>query len=79
MTKVVGFDYQGIMPSLWLSVSEFYLRRFDPLFFFRRRGFFSSPIHRIRHTHTLTQLRPGPSGVTGLMVSLFDLMRQTLG
>jgi len=26
---------------------------------------------------TLTHLRPGPSGVTGLMGSLFDLMRQT--
>ncbi len=51
-THHVVVTYQGTMPSLWLSVGEFYLHRFNPLFFFRRRGFFPSPIHRIRHAHT---------------------------
>jgi hypothetical protein len=32
--------------------ASFYFLRFVPLFLFRRRGFFSSPIHRIRHTIT---------------------------
>ena len=41
--------------------------------------FFYSPIHRIRHTHILKHLRPGPSVVTGLIGSLIDLMQQNLG
>ena len=32
--------------------ASFYLRRFSPLFLFRRRGFFPSPIHRNCHAHT---------------------------
>ena len=57
-THHVVTAYQGTMPSLGISVGEFYLRRFNPLSFFGRRGF-----HRICHAHTLTHLRPGPSGV----------------
>ena len=56
-TSHVVATYQGTMPSLWLSVDEFYLRRFDPLFSFRRRVFF---FHRFtvfgRHTHTLLHI-----------------------
>jgi hypothetical protein len=58
--------------------ASFYLRRFNP-FLFRRLGFFSFSITVFVTAHTLTHLRPGPSGVTGFMGSLLDLMRQTLG
>jgi hypothetical protein len=44
--------------------ASFYLRRFNPLFLFRRRGFFSFSIYRIRHAHTLTS-PPGASGRNG--------------
>ena len=45
---------QVTIPSLRLSVGEFYLLRFDPLFSFRRRGFF----HRFTTfvTHTLRHI-----------------------
>jgi hypothetical protein len=45
--------------------ASFYLRRFSPLFLFRRRGFLTSPIHRIRHALTLTHIRPVPNGSHG--------------
>ena len=49
--------------------ASFHLRRFSPLFLFRRRGFFSSPIHRIRHAHTRYidkhTLDTSPTGVFG--------------
>jgi hypothetical protein len=53
-TRHVVAAYQGTMPSLRLSVGEFYLLRFNPMFFFRRRGFFSltdSPY--LSHAHLI--------------------------
>jgi hypothetical protein len=41
--------------------ASFYLRRFNP-FLFRRLGFFSFSITVFVTAHTLTHLRPGPSG-----------------
>jgi hypothetical protein len=58
--------------------ASFYLRRFNP-FLFRRLGFFSFSITVFVTASTLTHLRPGPSGVTGFMGSLFDLMRRNWG
>ena len=62
-TRHVVFSYQGIIPSVvqW-SVDDFYLHRFDPLFLFRWRSFFSlfdSPYSS--HTHFDTS----PSGTFG--------------
>jgi hypothetical protein len=58
--------------------TSFYLRRFNP-FLFHRLGFFPFSITVFVTAHILTHLRPGPSGVTGFMGSLLDLMWQTLG
>ena len=58
--------------------ASFYLRRFNP-FLFRRLGFFSFSITVFVTALTLTHLRPGPSGVTGFMGSLLDLMRRNWG
>jgi hypothetical protein len=44
-----------------------------------RRGFFSFSITVFVTAHTLIHLRPGPSGVTGFMGSLLDLMRRNWG
>jgi hypothetical protein len=41
-------------PRCGYPSASFYLRRFNPLFLFRRRSFFPSPIHRISHAQTLT-------------------------
>ena len=74
-TRHVVDTYQGIISSLCLSVGKFFLSldRFNP-FLFRRKGFFPFSIHRIRHTHILTHLRPGPSDVTGLMGVMCTVM-----
>jgi hypothetical protein len=80
-THHVVDTYQGTMSSLRLSVGKFLPSPIqsvvqdysvDEVFFpFRFTVFVTA--------HTLIHLRPGPSGVTGFLGSLFDLMRQTLG
>ncbi len=70
---------QGTMPSLRLSVGKILPSPIQPVVPIPLESFFSVSIHRIRHAHTLTHLRPGPSGVTGLIRSLLDMMGQNLG
>jgi hypothetical protein len=86
-TSHVVATYQGTMPSLRLSVGKFSPSPIQPVvpipserFFFPHR--FTDFITRTLDTSTsrhLIRLRSGPSGVTGFMVSLLDLMRQTWG
>ena len=59
--------------------ASFYLRRFSPLFLFRRGGSFFLTDSPYLSRAQLTHLRPGPSGVTGFMGSLLDLMRRNWG
>ena len=59
--------------------ASFNLRRFSPLFLFRRGGSFFLTDSPYLSRAQLTHLRPGPSGVTGFMGSLLDLMRRNLG
>ena len=71
--------YQGTHLLCGYLSAGFSPHRFGPMFLFRRLGFFSFSITVFVTAHTLTHLHPGPSGVTGFMGSLLDLMRRNWG
>ena len=85
-TPHVVTDYQGTMSFLWLSVDKVLPSQIHSVvpspserFFFLTDSPYSS---RTPHTPTvghLIHLRPGSSGVTGLMGSLNDLMSRNWG
>jgi hypothetical protein len=77
-THHVVTAYQGTLPSLGLSVGKFLPSPIQSVPIPSTR-FFSFSITVFVTPHALIHIRPGPSGVTGFMGSLLDLMRQTLG
>ena len=66
----------GYMPSLRLSVDRSFTTPIQPVPIPSTRFFSPFRFTVFVTEHTLTHLRPGPSGVTGLMGSLLDLMRR---
>ena len=86
-TPHVVATYQGTMPSLRLSVGKLLPSPIHPVVPIPSERFCFPHRFTVFVTHTLDtstrrhliHLRPGSSGVTGLMGSLFDLMRQNWG
>jgi hypothetical protein len=71
-TRHVVAVYQGTLPFLRLSVGKFLPSPIQSVPVPSTRFFFPFRLTVFVTAHTLTHIRPGPSGVTGFMGSLSD-------